>query len=195
MKAWMRYTLCIAVGLVGGAALAISQVRGDYSKQDVQNGPWNVNTNQATAQTSALTRAKVAVKGIFALPAKEAMYYIAHTDSSGALLNGKCTYTVRGGEMDARWWSVTLYQGDGWLVKNVANRWSINGSTIVMMESKPPKWMFTIGPKAPLDDPQYLPTGSVPNFDLTLRVYHAQGALLNDPARAVLPSITKESCA
>jgi hypothetical protein len=195
MKVWLRYTMCIALGLAGGGALAISQVRGDYSKQQVQNGPWNANTNQGTKQASALTRAMVAVNGIYALPAKEAMYYIAHTDSNGAPLNGKCTYTVRGDEMDARWWSITLYQGAGWLVKNAANRWSINGGALPMMESNPPKWQFTIGPKAPLDDPQYLPTGGVPSFDLTLRTYHAKGALLNDPARAVLPTITKEVCA
>jgi hypothetical protein len=195
MKPWLRYTICIALGLGGGAAFAVHQVRGDYAAKQVRNGPWSANTDQGTAKASALTRAKVALNGLLALPAKEAMYFIAATDSDGAPLKGNCTYTVSGGELDARWWSITLYKGEGWLVKNAANRWSIGSGSIAMNESNPPSWQFVVGPKAPLDDPQYLPTGGTAQFDLTLRTYHPQGALLNDPAKAKLPTIKKEGCA
>jgi hypothetical protein len=195
MKSWLRYLICILLGLGGGAALAISQVRSVTMDRQVTNGPWSTNTNQGTADASALTRARVALFGLLALPAKEAMYFIAKTDSDGAPLNGLCTYTVSGGEMDARWWSITLYKGEGWLVKNAANRWSVNSGSIAMNESKPPSWQFLVGPKAPKDDPQYLPTGRTAQFDLTLRTYHPQGALLNDPANAKLPTIKKETCA
>jgi hypothetical protein len=195
MKPWLRYTICIALGLGGGAALAITQVRSADMGRQVTNGPWSANTDQGTKDASALTRARVALFGLLALPAKEAMYFLARTDSDGAPLNGKCTYRVSGGELDARWWSITLYKGEGWLVKNAANRWSISSGGIVMNESIPPSWQFLVGPKAPKDDPQYLPTGGVAQFDLTLRTYHPQGALLNDPAKAKLPTIKKEACA
>ena len=195
MKAWHRYIICIALGLVGGAAFAVHQVRSADMGRQVTNGPWSANTDQGTTDASALTRARVALFGLLALPAKEAMYFIARTDNDGAPLSGKCTYSVSGGEMDARWWSITLYKGEGWLVKNAANRWSIGSGSVVMNESNPPSWQFFVGPKAPKDDPQYLPTGGTPHFDLTLRTYHPQGALLNDPAKAKLPVIKKEGCA
>jgi len=95
MKPWLRYAICILLGAVGGCGYAISQVRGDYTAKQISNGPWNANTIQGTEKATALIRAKVALHGIMALPAKEAMYYIAKTDSDGAPLNGKCTYTVR----------------------------------------------------------------------------------------------------
>jgi hypothetical protein len=195
MKPWLRFGICILLGLVGGAAFAVHQVRSDYATKQVQNGPWSANTDQGTAGASALTRAKVALNGLLALPAKEAMYFITSTDSDGAPLNGKCTYRVSGGELDARWWSITLYQGEGWLVQNAANRWSVGSGSLPMNESKPPSWDFWVGPKAPKDDLQYLPTGGIEKFDLTLRTYHPQGALLNDPGKAKLPTIKKEGCA
>ena len=125
-----------------------------------------------------------------ALPANEAMYYIAKTDSDGAPLNGKCTYTVRGGPLDARWWSVTLYYGEGWLVKNEANRWSVPGNKPVRDSNG--NWSFTVSPK--IANGVWLPTGGIDGFDLTLRLYHAKGNLLTDPANATLPTIKKESC-
>jgi hypothetical protein len=159
--------------------------------RQVTNGPWSANTDQGTADASALTRARVALFGLLALPAKEAMYFIARTDSEGKSLDGRCTYTVSGGELDARWWSITLYKGEGWLVKNTANRWSVGGNAPERDANG--NWSFTVSPQSV--DGVWLPTGRTPQFDLTLRTYHPQSALLNDPAKAKLPSIKKETCA
>jgi hypothetical protein len=191
MKPWHRYTICILIGVIGGAGLAIAQVRGAGSQKQITNGPWSTNLDQGTADASALTRARVALFGLLALPAKEAMYYSARTDSDGAPLNGACTYTVSGGELDARWWSITLYKGEGWLVKNEANRWSVGGNAPVRDAAG--NWSFTVSPVKP--EGLWLPTGSTPTFDLTLRTYHPKGALLTDPTKAKLPTIKKERCA
>ena len=191
MKPWLRYSLCILLGLAGGTAYAVHQVRGADLGRQVTNGPWSANTDQGTADASALTRARVALFGLLALPATEAMYFIARTDSEGKPLDGRCTYTVSGGELDARWWSITLYKGEGWLVKNTANRWSVGGNAPERDVNG--NWSFTVSPQSV--DGVWLPTGRTPQFDLTLRTYHPQSALLNDPAKAKLPSIKKETCA
>jgi hypothetical protein len=119
------------------------------------------------------------------------MYYRAESDSAGAPLSGNCTYTVSGGEMDARWWSITLYKGEGWLVKNDANRWSVGGNAPARDSSG--NWSFTVSPEEP--EGVWLPTGRTPQFDLTLRTYHPRGALIDNPAKAKLPVIKKERCA
>jgi hypothetical protein len=195
MKSWHRYAICITLGIVGGAGFAVAQIRGNYAAKQVRNGPWSANTNQGTAAASPLTRAKVALNGLLALPAKEAMYYIAEADSDGKPLDGRCTYKLRGEEFDARWWSLTLYQGEGWLVPNKANKYSVGSGSLIMMESKPAQWTITVGPDIPEELNGFIPTGGVPKFDLTLRVYHPQGALLNNPAKAKLPTIIRERCA
>ena len=191
MKPWLRYSICILLGLAGGTAYAVHQVRsGDIGRQ-VVNGPWSANTDNGTKDASMLSRARVALFGLLALPAKEAMYFTARTDSDGKPLDGKCTYTVSGGELDARWWSITLYKGEGWLVKNEAHRWSVGGNAPVRDANG--NWAFTVSPQSV--DGVWLPTGRAPQFDQTLRTYHPNGALLNDPAKAKLPTIKKGACA
>jgi hypothetical protein len=79
----------------------------------------------------------------------------------------------------------------GWLVKNEAHRWSVGGNAPVRDANG--NWAFTVSPQSV--DGVWLPTGRAPQFDLTLRTYHPNGALLNDPAKAKLPTIKKGACA
>lgn len=191
MKAGLRYTLCVLLGLVGGTAGAVVQLRNADMGRGIVNGPWTANVDNGTADASAFSRARVALYGLLALPAKEAMYFVARSDSDGNPLAGNCRYIVSGGELDARWWSITLYRGEGWLVKNAANRWSVAGNSPVRDDKG--NWSFIVAPERV--EGVWLPTGRTPRFDLTLRAYHPRGALLSDPARARLPAITKERCA
>jgi hypothetical protein len=190
MKNWHRYVICMTLGLIGGAAYAVHQVRGGMSDGMISNGAWTTGKNFGTAGQTALTRAKVALSGILALPAKEAMYFTAKIDSNGKPLDGRCTYLVSGGKLDGRWWSVTLYEGEGWLVKNAANRWSIPAHAAVQNESG--QWSFIVSPD---EQPSaWLPTGGVKAFDLTLRLYHPSEATIADPSKAPLPMIKLQKC-
>jgi hypothetical protein len=191
MKAWQRYTVCITLALFGGAAFAVQQVRGGLNDGLVSNGPWETGKSFGSVDATALTRAKVALSGLLALPAKEAMYFTANRDSKGRALDGRCTYEVRGGMLDGRWWSVTLYEGEGWLVQNAANRWSVPASAVATDTEG--AWAFMVSP-----DPSggtWLPTGSVPGFDLTLRLYHPSTAVMHYPETAQLPVIDRKGCA
>lgn len=190
MKSWHRYAICITLGLIGGAAYAVHQVRGGLADGTITIGAWTTGKSFGSTDATALTRAKVALSGLLALPAKEAMYFTARVDSGGKPLDGRCTYQVSGGKLDGRWWSVTLYQGEGWLVKNAANRWSVPAHAAVQNEGE--GWSFTV---APDEQPAaWLPSGGVKAFDLTLRLYHPSAAMMADPAKAALPTIKRQGC-
>lgn len=191
MKTWHRYGICIALGLLGGSAFAVQQVRGGLNDGMVEVGPWQTGKSFGTVDASALTRAKVALSGLLALPSKEAMYFTAQKDSDGRALDGRCTYVVRGGKLDGRWWSVTLYEGEGWLVKNAAKRWSVPASAVAVDEAG--GWSFSVSPSAQIGT--WLPTGSVPKFDLTLRLYHPSAMTIKSPEKALLPTIERKECA
>jgi hypothetical protein len=191
MKTWHRYVICVALGLISGAAYAVQQVRGGLNDGVVANGAWETGKSFGTLDASTLTRAKVALSGLLALPAKEAMYFTAQNDSDGRALDGRCTYDVRGGQLDGRWWSVTLYEGEGWLVKNAANRWSIPASAV--SPDAQGRWSFTVSPDA--KSGSWLPTGSVQAFDLTLRLYHPSADIIKSPETAQLPIIDRKGCA
>lgn len=190
MKTWHRYVICVALGLIGGAAYAVQQVRAGLNDGLVANGPWETGKSFGTLDASTLTRAKVALSGLLALPAKEAMYFTAQNDSDGRALDGRCTYDVRGGQLDGRWWSVTLYEGEGWLVKNAAKRWSIPASAV--STDAQGRWSFTVSPDA--KSGSWLPTGSVEAFDLTLRLYHPSADIIKSPEKAQLPAIDRKAC-
>nr|WP_315457284.1 DUF1214 domain-containing protein [uncultured Sphingorhabdus sp.] len=191
MKTWHRYGICIALGFLGGGAVAVQQVRGGLNDGLILNGPWETGKSFGTVDASALTRAKVALSGLLALPAKEAMYFTAQKDSDGRALDGRCNYVVRGGKLDGRWWSVTLYEGEGWLVKNAAKRWSVPASAVAVDETG--SWSFIVSPSA--QSGTWLPTGSVPKFDLTLRLYHPSATTIKSPETAQLPTIERKECA
>jgi len=190
MKSWQRYSLCIALGLVGGVMFAVHQVRSGLAEGAVTNGAWTTGKSFGTAEADALTRARVALGGLLALPAKEAMYFTANVDDDGEPLDGRCTYLVSGGKLDGRWWSVTLYEGAGWLVKNPANRWSIPAHAATQHDNG--AWSFTVSPSA--QPGAWLPTGGVDAFDLTLRLYHPASTMLAAPEAGLLPSIQRKEC-
>ena len=196
-----RYFLCSALGLAIGVSIAVLQVRGGISGGTITNGPWTTARTYGTAGASALVRAQVALGGLLALPAKEAMYFNASVDSAGAPLEGRCAYKVEGfvfkngGAIDARWWSITLYNQAGYLVVNPQRRHSIGSGSIGPVTLAPTsKWSFTVAPKAP-SDAKWISTGGIARFDLTLRVYHPGPAVLATPDKVTLPTITKMGCA
>lgn len=182
------------IGIAAGTGYAISQVRGGFADGTIRNGPWTSGKSFGSADASALTRAKVALSGLLALPAKEAMYFTASVDSEGRPLEGRCRYALKGGALEARWWSLTLYDPKGYLVANTRNLYSAGSASILMNESMPPTWVVFVGPDNSADTTNFIPTGGSKNFDLTLRTYHPMGALFATPGKVALPSITRESC-
>lgn len=186
----MRYVLTIALGLVLGVFAAAYSVRAGALGSNVQIGPWQTGRDFGTAQADARTRAVVALKGLLALPAREARYYTAATDDAGAPLDGRCRYRINGGVQPGRWWSVTLYDRDGYLVRNAANIFSVESAAIPAAERA--GWTIAVAP-APQPG-HWLPSGGLDHVELTLRTYLPADGGKGEPSRAMLPSITKEGC-
>lgn len=191
MKNWHRYALTIVGGIaVGlGAAWAITG-RGLQGGQ-IANGPWTTSLGYGTKATDAVTRAVVARAGLLALPAKETVYWTAKADAAGAPLDGNCRYSLSGTPLDARWWSVTLYDTAGYLVPNPAQIWSVNGANVAL-DAKG-EWRVIIAPVKPAAG-AWLPGTAGQPFHLTLRMYNPGAGFRADPAKAVLPKIIKEGC-
>ena len=190
MKAVLKWAGLIVLGLMLGSGLAVWQIRTSGLGNDVRVGPWTTGRDVGTANADMKTRAIVALRGLLALPAREARYFTAATDSAGAPLSGKCNYALSGGTIAARWWSVTLYDRGGWLIPNRWSRYAI-GSARISAEAAD-RWTVQIGPE---EQPGlWIPTGTDGPFELTLRAYRPQGEMARDPARISLPTITKGEC-
>ncbi len=188
MRSWVRYTLCGAIGLALGGAVAVRQISTTALGSSKAIGPWTTGTDFGSANASSFTRSVIALRGILALPAHEARYYNAATDSAGQPLDGRCRYRVSGGAIPAKWWSLTLYDHPGYLVANQANRFSIMSAAV----PDPTKWDIAVAP-----NPQaglWLPTGRIDRFELTLRTYLPDNGGEGSLTREQLPQIVKEGC-
>lgn len=190
MRRWFCWVVAIIIGMACGLSLAIGQMRHRGLGDDIQNGPWTTARDVGTATTDARTRAVVALRGLLALPTSEARYFTAAVDSSGHPLSGKCSYLLSGGLIEARWWSVTLYDEGGWLIVNRWNKHSV-GSAVIPPERQG-NWRIAISPD-PQDGP-WIPTASDKRFELTLRAYRPRGLIARDPGHARLPTIMREEC-
>jgi hypothetical protein len=191
MKSWLRYLIAVTAGLAGGVGSAAYAVKSGALGTGVDIGPWRTGTDFGTADASAKTRAVVALSGLLALPAREARYYTAGTDDAGAPLDGRCTYEVSGGELPGRWWSLTLYDGAGYLVANDADRFSVASAALAAGERD--GWNIIVAPDRQAG--HWLPSGNVDRFQLTLRTYRPPDEGRTSPPRSALPRIVKAGCA
>lgn len=190
MRTWARLAICGVVGIGIGLGTAIFSVRAGALGMDDRIGAWSTGRDIGTARASAYTRAVVALHGLLALPSSEARYYNAVVDEAGRPLDGKCRYLVRGGALPAKWWSLTLYDANGYLVPNAASVHAIG--SVGLADSEAGGWQVMIAPQP--QPGHWLPSGGIDRFELTLRAYLPADGGRGNFSAAELPRIFREDC-
>jgi hypothetical protein len=182
----LAIAVLVAVGLgYFSARMAIEEVAGS---QSVQNGSWGINTTIGSAQMDPYSKAFVALHGLLALNKSEAIYFFAGEDAAGDSLNGNCTYKVSGTGIQARWWTVTIYGEDDYLIPSDQSKYALS-----VHDLGTDSFSFKVGPDIAETD-LGLSTGNENRFNLTLRAYNPMADLLNNLEGAKLPVIEKETC-
>ena len=195
----------IVLRLAGAAVLAIAlglasahlAVRSGFAGGEVSNGPWRTSFVTGSPDADLYTRARVAVGGLLALAPSETVYFTAERDAEGRPLDVRCAYRVEGEELPARWWSLTLYGADQFLVANEAARFSFSQTTLARAPGGP--WQVEVSrePRAAREVANWLPSGragATGRFSLTLRLYNPEPAVYREPARVALPRIVRGAC-
>lgn len=155
----------------------------------VSDGPWKTNLLIGSSGGGIYTRAAVAAHGLLALNRSETIYYSAYADDAGDRLDGNCTYLVAGRDPPTRWWSITAYAADDYLIPNPAHRYSVSKNSATRDASG--KFIATVSKKHLGRD--WIAVAGAP-FSLTLRLYNPDAAVAADPAHVTLPAIKKVSC-
>lgn len=157
---------------------------------DVDVGGWRSDFAVGSDAADPYTRARVARHGLLALAKTEAVYFTRALDDAGAPLREACTYRLSGGPMPAGWWSVTLYDAASMLPANTDNALSIDAE-----RAGKGAWSAFIAPKRPGDGTLWISSRAAGTFDLTLRLYMPNAALLGNPDTALTPPrIERISC-
>lgn len=156
----------------------------------IRNGPWRTSATTGSADANPYERAAVALAGLYALTREEAIYYTAFTDSTGEPLRGECRYRVRGTPPPARWWSITVYGADHFLIPNTAGVYARNASSLPLAADG--RYTLALSSTATADNG--LPTPASGAFSLTLRLYNPAPEVSAQLATLALPSIEREHC-
>jgi hypothetical protein len=185
--AW-KFLAVLALGSgLGVAATWLTVFR--FSPARLEDGPWKTSLTTGSVDSSRYLRAFLALHGLFALGRSETVYYTAGVDSEGRPLDGHCRYEISGRDPAARWWSITAYGADDYLIPNPEHRYSVSktslardagGSFVVEVGGAPAatNWI-ALAPE---------------RFSLTLRLYNPGPSILLHPADAALPRVKQVAC-
>lgn len=188
MRRYFVYLGAVALGVLAGIVVTWATLGPLGLTGPVRNGPWVSDLTIGSAAAGPYTRARIALAGLLALAQSEAIYFLADADAEGRPLSGACDYTLSGRDPDARWWSVTVYAPDGFLIANAADRYSVSSATAPRLGDG----RFEVRLNAEGAEGG-LPTGSGP-FTLALRLYNPGRSLRADPAAADMPRLTRGAC-
>jgi len=178
-------------GLVAGMRLCLGRLWGalQLSMTNVAVGAWVANPETGSIDADPYTRLRVAITGLLALNSSETVYYEAMTDEEGERLSGLCTYRLEGADPAARWWSVTVYGADNFLLPGSNGVFSVTRNNVV----RDAHGSFTITLAKDATGPNAIPTGDGA-FNLTLRLYNPDPGIAADLTTARLPRIIKTGC-
>lgn len=189
----------VSAAILGGILAARPAITAVSERGMIRNGPWTTLAATGSTEANPYERAAVAVAGLYALAPHEALYFTAFTDDSGAALSGRCDYRVHGAAPAARWWSITLYGADHYLVANSAGVHSrhagnLQGPAPGAGPTGAGSIVIDVSALPPAQASHWLPAPEDAPFSLTLRTYHPSPALAQHRASAALPSIERRAC-
>ena len=185
LKILLTLVIGIALGLAATWATAIRSSKSG----GIGDGPWRTSLFAGSSEGGPYLRAYVAVHGLLALSREETVYYTAKSDSEGHPLDGHCSYRVAGSDPPARWWSVTAYGADDFLIPNASDRYSISMNSVTRRADG----TFEINLSQKQAEGDWIPVAAE-RFDLTIRLYNPQADVVAEPGRVALPTIKKVAC-
>ena len=171
-------------GVSGEAALLLQKAKADAAAAAVQHRGWyEPPANIGRYGTDYAFRARIALLGLGANTREEATYPTGITDSMGVLYDGSRNYRLvfgKGQEPPARYfWSLTMYDTDGYLVANDAGRYSLGPSHPPLRRGPDGSIVIDIRHSQPTDPTvNWLPSPASGGFRLNLRLYGPAAAAL-----------------
>jgi hypothetical protein len=189
-----KYVSAVAtllIGLVLGFLLTAGALQEGYGFAPLVVGPWVAWPQTGAPEADPYARAVLARRGEAALARDLGLVFSAHSDSSGAPLDGHCEYRIFGPAPVSRFWTLELAAPNGAPVANAAERHMLTSTEILRREGGG----FEIALAREARSGNWLPTGDVRNFVLVLRLYETSLDIGAKPDPAAFPAIRKLACA
>lgn len=168
MRTLLELIMLFVVALLLGTGSAQYMIEYGSPLTTQRVGPWASWVSEGNPNADHYTKAHLARSGRLPLTSTTARYFLARTDSAGSELTSDCEYLIEGSGIDARWWSLALYDDRGSLIENPSGRYSFNGDEAVRRSDG----TFRISLASTARPENWLPSGSGGRrLVLLLRVY------------------------
>jgi hypothetical protein len=157
----------------------------------IRVGAWKAWPKTGTPDIDPYARATMARNGDLPVASGDGIAFFARTDDTGRLLDGRCETVLAGITPAARFWTLTLYDPDGRLIANAANRYGFTSQEVTRKADG--QFEIVVAPRARAGN--WLPTGGADHIVLALRLYDTPvGAVTRLGREALMPSISEGAC-
>lgn len=185
--------LLIAFTLAAGLGLWSTWIAVEHPPAfgSLRAGPWTALPDRGGLDADPYERAVVARSGEAPLPASDAIVFNTIRDSAGARLRGTCDYRLEGEVPPSRFWTLAVYDRQGGLVPNPADRYGLSSADMIRDAGGP--WIVELAPQTRPNN--WLPTPAQGPFMLVLRLYETTGlSQLRAGGEESLPAVRRGAC-
>jgi hypothetical protein len=192
-NALLNLVVFAALALGGGMGSAWYMIEGGSRLSTRTFGPWTTWTAAGRPDADPYTRAHTAWNGLLPVSSTLELTLRAKSDSDGTRLGSACDYVVQFPEQQAEWWSLAVFDGQGKLIQNGAERHAFNAATVM----REPDGRIAVVVARDARPGNWLPSGRVGRIGLVLTIQDAAFvAGVNDSAafKASLPEIQRIAC-
>lgn len=176
--------------LAAGVVATRPVMRSLLDRMSIQDGAWRTTLTAGSADSNLYERAGIAIAGLYALSKQETIYYTAFHDSAGQMLDGHCDYHLSGKPLPARWWSLTLYGADNFLVDNPVSIYSRHSNNLEFESDG----TYVVAISARAQARNWLPAPAAGEFSITARLYNPDPSIFKDLGTVALPRIERGNC-
>jgi hypothetical protein len=174
-----------------GVAATVLSLRGEPGFGAVRLGAWTSFPRLGGADIDPYGRAAVAVEGVMPLGAGEGLAFVAGKDDDGRPLDSGCEYLISGAALPARLWTLSVYDLQGRLRQNEADRHGLTSASLLRQKGGD----FSIAASREARPGNWLPLGEKSRFVLVLRAYEASASSLAGAFDGLaMPKIARGDC-
>lgn len=182
----------LAIAIVGGSLSSWYAVEGGTRFNTQRIGPWTQWSNAGRPDSDPYSRVRFSKRQELVFNANLSARYEALSDSGGRLLYSSCDYVLEGMRVPGTWWSLAVFDGEGRLIPNPAERYGYNASTVM----KEPDGSFVIRLSRDAKPQNWIPTARAGRLIVILEIQQRTGAasLVTDQDGIILPEIKRSRC-
>jgi hypothetical protein len=187
------YAMFIGFVLIAGIGSSWYMVDAGSALTTERVGPWVTWLSAARPDADPYTRAHFARTGTLPMSTEVTQTLVARYDDSGSRLHSSCEYMVRGNDIADSWWSLAVYDDDGRVIANAADRYAFTSDTIALK----PNGEYAVTLARDARPGNWLPTGGAGRLALVLTIVDlglGSSEKEREEERNPIPSIQNVNC-